>query len=283
MIRRWIRIAGALFIACALVVALRGDSPAEAQHHERWPDIIDNRPIRTIVPSNTFTFCRVQYDSAYSWNRWSVDYPESDLNFSMRLDQLTTIDVKRRPDGRYRHDIVRLDEPRVFSYPFLYMLEVGELAFSEREVAGLREYLLRGGFLMVDDFWGDAAWDNWVYEFSRVLPPAEFPIVDIPLEHPLFHMVFELDEVPQVPSVNHYNQWLYTGNAYEERHPATDKRAHCRGVFDTDGRLMAVFMHNTDLGDGWEREGVDERYFRDFSAKRAYPMGINIVVYAMTH
>jgi hypothetical protein len=141
---------------------------------------------------------------------------------------------------------------------------------------------LRGGFLLVDDFWGDYAWANWEYEIGRVFPPDEYPIVDIPLNHPIFHCVFDIKEVPQVPAINQFWEWQMTGNTYEGQ-PTIDPSPHCRGIFDKNGRLMIVMMHNTDLGDGWEREGENEGYFREFSVKKAYPMGINIVVYAMTH
>ncbi len=171
----------------------------------------------------------------------------------------------------------------LFNSPFISMRAGGAHPFRAAEREALRRYLLRGGFLMVDDFWGDDEWDNWEYEISQVFPPEEFPIVDIPLSHPIFNIVFEIKEVPQVPSVNHYEYWRRTGVSYEGRRYAGDTAAHCRGIFDKRGRLMIVMMHNTDLGDGWEREGEHEGYFRDFSVKRAYPMGINIVVYAMTH
>lgn len=242
----------------------------------------------SIFPRGTFTFCRIEYSSrGERWGRrggrWRTDYPSSDLNFSQRLSELTTIDVNRDENGNVRHAIVRLTDDELFHYPFIYMVEVGDLAFSPEERDALRTYLLRGGFLLVDDFWGDYEWFNWEQEISQVFPPDEFPIVDIPLSHPIFNIVFKIDEVPQVPSVNHYGYWQRTGDTYERNKPATDTRPRCRGIFDADGRLMVVMMHNCDLGDGWEREGENEGYFRDFSVKRAYPMGINIVVYAMTH
>lgn len=244
-------------------------------------------------PTGSFTFCRVQYGGSggggWGWWRgggWRTDFPDSDLNFSLRLSQLTALEVSRRPDGDFDHAVVRLDEPRLFDYPFIYMLEVGNLALDEAEREGLRRYLLRGGFLMVDDFWGDDEWDNWAFEIGQVLPPEEYPMVDIPLDHDLFHIVFDIDEVPQVPAAGHYERWRHSGKSYEgrsERYARYGTAARCKGIFDKDGRLMAVIMHNTDLGDGWEREGENIGYFRDFSVRKAYPMGINIVVYAMTH
>jgi len=255
----------------------------------RWIEL----PERDIFPSNCFTFCRVQYNSDRGWDGWGrgggdwrTDYPDSDINFSIRLAELTTINVNRNERGAVKFAIVRLTDDDLFNYPFIYMLEVGALVFSEEETERLRSYLLRGGFLLVDDFWGDYAWANWEYEIGRVFPPDEYPIVDIPLDHPLFHCVFEIKEVPQVPAIGNFRDWLNWGITYERGHDYSytrDTSPHCRGIFDKNGRLMVVMMHNTDLGDGWEREGEHIGYFQEFSVKKAYPMGINIVVYAMTH
>lgn len=232
-------------------------------------------------PQNCFTFCRIEYDSGSGrgWGRrkWRTDYPDSDSNFSLRLSQLTSIEVSHHPDGTIRHDIVRLDQPELRNYPFIYMIEVGNISLSELERECLKKYLLRGGFLMVDDFWGEEEWEGWVREFDQVLPPDEFPRFEIPLDHPIYHMVFDVKEVPQVPSINN---WYSTGRTFERSDAQTP---HIWGVNDTEGRLMAVICHNTDLGDGWEREGENQEYFKEFSVKKAYPMGINIVVYAMTH
>lgn len=262
-------IAIASFAMIAGTTAARGGSDgAEGQYLRE----------REIFPGNVFTFVRVRYGGLGRYSLWSIDYPDSDINFSERLDELTTIEVARDEDGEILHEVLDLGQrERLFEYPFLYMVEVGSLSFNEKEVENLREYLLRGGFLHVDDFWGEYEWENWEYEIGRVFPPEVFPIVDIPLSHEVFRIVFELDEVPQVPSLDY---WEATGET-NERPDATEP--HVRGIFDRRGRLMIVMTHNTDLGDGWEREGENHEYFREFSAKKAYPLGINIVVYAMTH
>ena len=285
---------GRLAILVGLMCVLLGQSATiEAQRYRRGRNRYFEPMERDIFPGHSFTFCRIRYSSGWGddggWGRrggrWSTDFPESDENFSLRLSELTTLNVNRTDDGRFQHVIVQLDEEEVFKYPFAYMLEVGNMALSVEEQEGLRSYLLRGGFLMVDDFWGDDAWENWVFEIEQVFPPEEYPMVDIPLDHEIFNIVFHVSEVPQVPSVNHYYYWEETGISYEDRfrYSRYGPEAHCRGIFDKDGRLMVVVMHNTDLGDGWEREGENYGYFKEFSAKRAYPMGINIVVYAMTH
>jgi hypothetical protein len=221
---------------------------------------------------DVFTFVRIKYNSASGWRRWATDYPDSDLNFSYRLQQLTSLKVD--PEGK----VIELTDPELFDYPFIYMIEPGGLEFTEDEVKALRRYLLNGGFLMVDDFWGEAEWDNFYYEIKRVFPDRE--PVELPLEHPIFHCVYDLKEKPQVPSIG-VAQWGRFEGVTWEREDA--RKVHYRAIFDDDGRMMAIICHNTDLGDGWEREGEDPWYFREFSEKKAYPIGINIVFYAMTH
>jgi hypothetical protein len=217
-----------------------------------------------------FTFVRVKYSSRsdWRWGRWATDYPDSDLNFSFRLHELTALDVAPQPE------IVELTDERLFDYPFVYLLEPGDMDLQEAEVLGLRRYLENGGFLMVDDFWGEAEWYNFHQQLKRVFPDRE--PVELPLEHEIFHCVYDLKQKPQVPSIH---AW-YNGRT-TERWDAPE--AHYKALFDDDGRMMAIICHNTDLGDGWEREGEDPGYFREMSEKWAYPLGINIVTYAMTH
>lgn len=238
-------------------------------------------PERDIFPDHTFTFCRIIYTSHGGWGRrggraWT-DYPDSDLNFSQRLSELTTINVNRDENNRIKHAVVTLQEETLFNYPFSYMIEVGDLYFSEQDAERLRDYLLRGGFLLVDDFWGEQEWNNWEYEFSKVLDPNEYPMIDIPLDHDIFNIVFELNEVPQIPGIGY---WSGSGGRTNENHSGP---VRLRGVWDSNGRLMVVVNHNSDLGDGWEEEARNPQYFAEFSAKKAYPLGINIIVYAMTH
>lgn len=223
-----------------------------------------------------FTFVRIEYDSHYGggygrWGRggkWRTDYPDADLNLSFRLKELTSLEVD--PNGK----IIRLTDPELFDYPFIYIIEPGNLSFSDEEVANLRRYLLKGGFLMVDDFWGEDEWRNFYDEMKRVFPNREPQ--EVPLEHEIFHIVYDLKEKPIIPSIHHYMNGRET-----ERWDAQE--AHYRGYFDDEGRIMAFICHNTDLGDGWEREGVDQGYFEKYSEPFAYPLGINIVTYAMTH
>jgi hypothetical protein len=224
-----------------------------------------------------FTFVRIQYSSSgyRNWGgagQWWIDYPDAELNLSYRLQQLTSMKVNPEPK------VMRLTDKELFQYPFIYIVEPGELLFSDEEVAALRRYLLNGGFLMVDDFWGEDQWLNMYRQLKRVLPERE--PVELPLEHPIFHCVFDLKEKPQIPNVGRGTWSQYDGVTWET---PDSKEVHYKGIFDEKGRVMVIICHNTDLGDGWEREGENEYYFREFSEKKAYPLGINIIFYAMTH
>jgi hypothetical protein len=157
------------------------------------------------------------------------------------------------------------------------MAEGGSLSLSDAEASSLRAYLLGGGFMMVDDFWGAPEWRNLAQEMKRVFPDRE--PVELSLDHPVFRSFYDIPEKPQVPNLYLGIQSQFDGVTWER---IDAKGAHYRGLVDDQGRLMAIFCHNTDLGDGWERSKENEYYAREFSYKRAYPMGINIIVYAMT-
>lgn len=226
---------------------------------------------------DTFTFARVRYDSHSegSGGGWRTDYPDSDLNFSLRLQQLTTLKVNPDPV------VVRLAEDRIFDYPFLYMIEPGRLMLSDEEVVALRRYCFRGGFMMVDDFWGELEWRNFYQEIKRVFPDRE-PL-EVPLEHEIFHCVYDLKEKPQVPAIGNAYQAGDRIITWEPRYDSDTSTPYYKAIYDDAGRIMVFICHNTDLGDGWEREGEKPWYFEEFSVKKAYPLGINIVTYAMTH
>lgn len=222
-------------------------------------------------PDDMFTFVRIRYKS-WRGGAWATDYPDSDLNFSYRLQQLTSI--RTHPEGK----IMELTDPALFDHPFIYIIEPGGIQLDEDEVAALRKYLLAGGFLMVDDFWGESEWEVFHEQFKRVFPDRD--LVELPLDHPIFHCVYDLKKKYQVPSIG----MAHAGREYGITWEREDAReVHYKGLFDDKGRMLAIVCHNTDLGDGWEREGEDEWYFREFSEKKAYPMGINIIFYAMTH
>jgi hypothetical protein len=224
---------------------------------------------------DVFTFARVKYNSRGYRDRWAIDFRDSDLNFSLRLQQLTTIKVNPEPV------VVELTDPKLFDYPFLYMIEPGELIFAPEEAKALRQYLLNGGFMMVDDFWGDEEYANFANEMKLVFPELEPEVV--PLEHDIFQCVYPLKEKPQIPSVGIAQRGAPYGITWESRYGSDTTKANYRAIYDKSGRIMVFICHNTDLGDGWEQEGVDPWYFENFSVKKAYPMGINIATYAMTH
>jgi hypothetical protein len=157
------------------------------------------------------------------------------------------------------------------------MSDVGTMLIDSSEVELLRDYLLKGGFLWVDDFWGPYAWDAWVEEISKVLPPLDYPIEDIPLGHTIYNALYEVHDVPQIPSI----QYWRGGRGTSER-GAASATPHLRGIKDSKGRVIVLMSHNTDIADGWEREGEDEEFFFQFSPK-AYALGINIILYALTH
>jgi hypothetical protein len=233
---------------------------------------------------DVFTFVRIDFRSEsgrYGGGRyggwrhgggWRTDWPASDLNFSFRLQQLTSLKVSPEPK------VLTLTDPQLFDYPFIYIVEPGALVFGPAEVEALRRYLANGGFLMVDDFWGEDEWYNFYVEIRRVFPNREPQ--ELPLEHPIFHCVYDLKKKPQIPSIGHAQAGRYSGRTWEREDARTP---HYKAIFDDNGRMMVIICHNTDLGDGWEREGEDPWYFHAFSEKYAYPLGINIVMYAMTH
>jgi hypothetical protein len=229
----------------------------------------------------SFSFCRALYTSGYreqSGSGWNTDYPDADVNFSIRASELTTVRVGKQPTGDPNHIVVPVTDDWIFNCPWLHMEDAGTAFFTEPEVAQLRTYLLKGGFIWADDSWGSFALSNWEDQIGRVLPPAEFPIRDITPEHPLFKTMFQIAEMPQIPSISH---WRRSGGGTSERGPDSADVV-VRGISDGEGRLMVLMTHNTDISDAWEREGEDPRYFYSFSPN-GYAVGINILMYALTH
>lgn len=226
------------------------------------------------LPNDVFTFARLRYTSnsgQYRRSRkWMTDYPDSDLNFAFRLQQLTSLQVN--PRGA----MVDIKADQLRHYPFLYMLEVGDIELTDDEARILREYMMNGGFIMVDDNWGSREWRNWMRAYRQIFGGREMK--ELGLDHEIFHIVFDLKLIPQIPGVG----WFLRGYGYEPDKPDSEG-AHYYGVYDDAGRMMMCICHNTDLGDGWEEEGTDPRYFQTYSEKYAYPLGINIIFYAMTH
>ena len=237
-------------------------------------------PDWTNVPGfekDVFTFARIVYKMndfpAPVWLGWINDYPDSDLNLSYRLQQLTSMKVD--PNGR----VLKLTDPDLNHYPFIFMAQPGHMELRDEEVPILRKYLLGGGVLMVDDFWGTAEWESFEAEIKRVLPERQW--VELPMDHPIFHCVFDLKMPKNDLQVQTKNFWRRGGITHRGWADSAD--FHLRAWLDDKQRIMVIAAHNTDNGDGWEREGESVEYFHAFSETRAYPLGINIIFYLMTH
>ena len=188
---------------------------------------------------------------------------------------------ERRPfhDSQHPvHVVLRLTDAELFQCPFIMMTEPGGAYFDEDEAVALRGYLERGGFLWADDFWGDYAFNIWAREIGKALPPYKYPIVDLPISHPIFHLLYDLKRVPQIPSINF---WAGTGGFTSERGERSAV-PHVRAIFDENERMIVLMTHNTDFGDAFEREGDDHQYFLAF-APEGYAFGVNALLYALTH
>ena len=256
----------ALAVAAQVHAQRRGFSSATLAR----PDDFDGR----------FHFCRVAFSGGGGFGgSWSVDYPRADINLSIRLSELTRTNVSMNANGDPHHLLVRLTDDEMFDCPFIMMTEVGSASFTEQEAERLREYLLKGGFLWADDFWGSGAWQWWEEQLREVLPAEGYPIVDLdPATHPLFRSQFLVPATPQISSINF---WYSSGGSTSER-GADSEEVHTRAILDRRGHIMVLMTHNTDLGDSFEREGDDPTYFLNFSVP-GYAFGINTLLYAMTH
>ena len=259
-----------LFLAAVLLAG-----SAAAQRNRFQPRLPTNPKY-----DGAFQFCRIMFrQNPYGdGNGWSVDYPRADINFPYRLSELTTTTVSKDSRGDGHHLLLLLTDPEIFRCPFMMLTEPGGAYFDEQEAAKLREYLLKGGFLWADDFWGERAWENWVEQVRKAFPESSFQIADLPPAHPIFHELYQVDRVPQIPSIG---AWGGPGGWTSER-GAESAVPHARGLTDAKGNVMLLMTFNTDFGDAFEREGDDRAYFEAFAAV-GYAFGINAWLYAMTH
>ncbi|HEX9652097.1 MAG TPA: DUF4159 domain-containing protein [bacterium] len=227
------------------------------------------------LSGDEFTFVRVKYTSGgnnyryrnpfgTNWPSWTVDYPSAEKNFMEGLRKWTGMNITEPVALSFLDD-------EIYRYPFAYAVEVGFMTLTPKEAESIAEWLLRGGFLMVDDFHGPFEWQHFVDQMRMVFPDRQ--IVDIPIEHPLFHCFYDFQELVQVPGLG---TWLY-GMTYEKG----GVEQHCRGIFDDEDRLMVLIIHNMDLGDAFEH-AKEARYPAKYSAE-AFKLGINFVIYALTH
>jgi hypothetical protein len=262
---------------------LAGDEPIQPLPPDR-----EGTPNWSLDPhfkSDAFTFVRLRFTNGSrsrfiggfgngTGTSWLNDWPNADLNLSFRLQQMTSMKVN--PDPLQ----LEITDPRLFDYPFAFMLQVGRLQFTEDEVKVLRQYLLNGGFLVVDDHWGSDK-ENWRQQMKRVFPERDS--IELPPEHPIFHCVFDLKKKPQIPTLQLWYRYADLGEPNHTWRNDVDQGPHYRAIFDDKKRMMVLECADTDTGDAWEREGENEEYFHLFSETQAYPLAINIIFYAMTH
>ena len=269
-------------LALLLLIALCAAS-AYAQFGRGFGGFFRVRP--RFADANTFghgfNYCRVMYTSnrrEAGGQGWSTDYPDAERNFSIRLAELTKMRVSKAPTGEPNHIVVRLTDPELDQCVYISMEDAGTAQLSDAEVEGLRTYLLKGGFLWLDDYWGEAAWDQWIHEMDRVLPPAEYPLFELKPNHPVWRTLFDVKKLPQIPSIQF---WRGSGGETSERGQESAV-PDFYGVNDKHGNLIVLMTHDTDIADAWEREGEDVRFFYQFSPD-GYAVGLNVLMYAMTH
>jgi hypothetical protein len=218
-----------------------------------------------------WAFARLRYPSVGYGRRgnlyrsWGTDYPKADRQFVEGVRRLSRIDACSA------ERVIDLDTDEIFNWPWVYAVEVGHWELTDAQCKRVREYLLRGGFLMVDDFHGTAEWEVFMASMSRIFPDR--PVVDIESKDPIFHTVFDLDERVQVPGL----QYLRSGRTYEK----DGVEPKWRAIYDDRGRVMVAICHNQDNGDAWEWADLPA-YPADFTIQ-AYRLGIDYIVYAMTH
>jgi len=205
------------------------------------------------------------YGFGYGFGGWARDYPKADRQFLLALKRLTRIQM------RPIEQVVDLDSDEIFNYPWVYAVQVANWSFTDAQAKRLREYLLKGGFLMVDDFHGTADWDRFMTGMRQVLPDR--PVEDLSDSDEIFHVLYDLSDRFQVPG----EQYVNTGRTYEK----DGYIAKWRAIRDEKGRIMVVICHNMHLGDAWEWADMPE-YPENF-ASMAYRIGLNYVVYGMTH
>jgi hypothetical protein len=271
-------------LAALVVVLTMTAGYAYAQFGRGGGEFLNLPPrfVPTRMPDRSFSVCRIMYTSVRrepSGGGWRTDYPYGEINLSIRLSELTRTPVSFSARRQPNHYVVRLTDDALFDCPFTIASDVGTMGLRPNEVERLRLYLLKGGFLWVDDFWGEAAWAQWTRELTKVLPSPQFVVEDIPADDPILQSQFTVTEVPQITNIGFWRR--SRGRETSERGDETDI-VHFRGVRDRHGRLMVVMTHNTDVADSWEREGEDPAFFFQFSPD-GYALGINVLLHAMTH
>lgn len=230
--------------------------------------------------NGTFTFCRLAVRMAYDGDGgpWTVDYPRADRNLPLRLAEQTRAPVHMQDARTPHHVVIAATEPALFNCPFVMLTNPGRAFFTDEDAHALRAYLQKGGFLWADDSWGSRAWNHWHTELRKVLPRSDYPLVDLSIDHPLFHSVYDATRIPQIPNIGFFRG---TGGATSER--GRDSAVpHAYALTNDTGEILVLSTHNTDFGDAYERESDDPEFFYRFSVE-GYAIGINVLIYAMTH
>ena len=229
-------------------------------------------------PDADFAICRLVYTEVRRYGvGWRTDYPLGERNLSIRFSELTRTRVSKR-GGEPNHYLVRFSDDQLFSCPFLMAGDIGSIGISPTDAARLRDYLLKGGFLWTDDHWGTEEWEVWTRELAKVFPPDEYPIELVSLADPIFSSQFVMKEMPQIPNIGY---WRRSGGDTSEQ-GADSATPHFYAVRDKHGRIMLAMTHNTDIADAFEREADDPNYFHRFSPT-GYALGVNVLLYALTH
>jgi hypothetical protein len=277
------RLAAGLVVAILLATSLaeaqrgfrggRGRFGSESGAPPRFPEEGDF--------DGKFHICRLMYTQVRQMNLgmgWGTDYPFAEINLSIRLAELTKTTVAFDGERQPVNLVVRPTDDALFQCPIVIASDPGSAGFSAADADRLRQYLDKGGFLWVDDFWGPYAWESFASEINKVLPSGEFPIKDLTPDHAIFRTLFPVSHIPQVPSIN-----FWRGSGGETSEMGTESEtAHMAAIADKQGRIMVLMTHNTDIADSWEREGDDPQFFFHFSPN-GYAVGLNAVLYAMTH
>jgi hypothetical protein len=265
----------AIGVAGVPAMTKAGALTARPQLPSQWSECMDaeqRSSVKQHAAQYAFVFTRGAYSSwsRRGWGRgggsWSTDWPKSDCQFNVVFRRLTNLHAYPAENA------VTLDDPNLRRFPFLYMLEVGRMSLQPEEVKGLRDYVMAGGFVMFDDFWGTQEWENFEEQMRIVFP--EYPIEDIPLDHQLFHSFYDIDEILQVPNINNG----CGGWGTSERDGYVPQ---VRGIFNEKRRLMAVINWNTDLGDAWE--WAEQACYPVKYSHYAFQVGVNTIIYAMSH
>jgi hypothetical protein len=268
-------IAAAVFLAAAGAASLRAaGGQVRIMRYARQR----NMPVNHGLPDvqRGFTLCRLRYERTRVQRKsgWWDDYPASDFNFLTRFEELTTVSISRWANDDPGFAQVTLQDPNLFRCPFLKMQGAANYDFTPEEIATLRRYLLKGGFLWEDDNWTDADWDYIRANLVSILP--EYPIVDLTPDHPLLSVLYQVTEIPQIPSIE---SWRRSGGRADEFGAGPP---HLYAIVGENNHLMVLVSLNCDTSDSWEREGDNPDYFQRFSPT-GYALGVNVAVWVLSH